>query len=158
VDWRDILLIIGSVIVLLSWFGISPQKLFRYCFDSRRRIFRFFYFLVVSILTLLILYLFIYFPISVGIFDGKWGLLLGIVIYFIIGAWLPILTKQGFWYGWLTRLPTIISQIGAIAILIGYWLVSWPEWFIPLLMTCAFLVALIIQHIRKSVKKGLKPS
>ena len=133
---------IGAILAILTPLGI-PQKLFgwylrifTWTWLKKEYIKMCLFVAFVSSLTLLILWALIYFPISKGIFDGKWALLLGTMIYFLIGISVSIVEALGFRRKHLHTFAYWVATYGWIPILIGFWIISLPrDWLLPLILT-----------------------
>ena len=155
-DWRDIFIVLALMIALLDWINIPQQRLFNWLRGRILEISEFVYVFTITLLTLLSVYIFIVFPISMEILDGKWALLLAIVVYFSIGMWSPIITRLPLLRRWFIKIQIYLNRLVVVAILVGYWIISWPdEWLIPLLMTCllAFLIiVIVIRHICRRLR------
>ena len=153
-SWFEILAVIGFVIALiglvittLNWFGIRPQPIIGYFLAKKTAIFRYTYFVIACLFTLYFIFVFVYFPQALGIFNTQWAVLLGAVIYSTIGIWLPILQRQQFWSARLNRAILFTSQLLAASVLFGFWIVSWPEWLVPLILTSVVIIVLLVSYI-----------
>lgn len=142
-----VIALIGLVITTLNWFGIRPQPLIGYFLVKKTVISRYTYLVIAYLLTLYFVFVFVYFPLALGIFDLKWAVLLGVVTYSMIGIWLPILERQRFWSARLNRTILFTSQLLATLVLFGFWIVSWPDWLVPLILTSFIITALLVSYI-----------
>ncbi len=149
-SWQDIALILALVPAILTFCGLSAQRLANLIWSHRRAIWRVYYTIATSLLTLYLFYLF-FFVFSKRLFSGEWALVVGAVLYWVILLWLSFLSTRRFWHGWLTMVPIVVTWVGIVAILVGFWIVRWPEGFIwpdalvaPLVLTFLLLIALLI--------------
>lgn len=146
--WRAIA-IVGVIITTLHWFGIGPQHLKSYFLAKKTLIFRSTYFVFAISVTLYFVFVIVYFPLALSIFGPNWAILFGIVIYSLIGIWLPVLQRRQFWTARLNRIILFASQLLAILILVGFWIVSWPEWLVPLVLTSLVVILLAVSYIMR---------
>lgn len=146
--WRAIA-IIGVIITTLHWFGIGPQHLKSYFLAKKTLIFRSTYFVFAISLTLYFVFVIVYFPLALSIFGPNWAILFGIVIYSLIGIWLPVLQRRQFWTARLNSIILFASQLLAILILVGFWIVSRPEWLVPLVLTSLVVILLAVSYIMR---------
>jgi hypothetical protein len=151
----DYLINIAVIITILTSFGITRQKLFgwylrifTWTWLKKESMKMYFFVAFVSLLTLFIIWALVYFPISKGIFDGKWALLLGIMIYFLIGIWVPIIETLGFKWKYLHTFANWVATYGVIPILIGFWAISLPkDWLLPLILTIIVVAAFLGSYV-----------
>lgn len=149
-DIFNILTIIGLVFTYVSFFhNITAQKLYLWFLIRADTINKLAYTTVVAVLSSLSVYFFIVFPLTKHIFDVKWALLLGVVAYFVFGMWLRILAIRKSWLGRLEKLHINVNRWAVVALLTGFWIISYPtQWLIPLILTCVYSVMMIIVYSR----------
>lgn len=150
--WRAIA-IIGVIITTLHWFDIGPQHLKSYFLAKKTLIFRTTHFVFAILVTLYFVFVIVYFPLALSSFGPNWAILFGIVIYSLIGIWLPVLQRRQFWTARLNRIILFASQLLAILILVGFWIVSWPEWLVPLVFTSLVVILLAVSYIMRQRKR-----
>lgn len=148
-SWFEIVAIITFLIGVLNWFGIRPYPLISYFWANKTAIFAYTYLVLAYLFILYFVFILVYFRLVLGTFDARWALLLGIVIYSMIGIWLPILQRQQFWSDQISRGLFITSQVLAISVLFGFWMVSWPAWLVPLILTAILIIASVISCIMR---------
>ncbi|MEE9304606.1 MAG: hypothetical protein V3U84_12590 [Thiotrichaceae bacterium] len=68
------------------------------------------------------------------------------MMWAIIGVWLPLLQRQRFWNRRLTRFSELVGAMIFVFILTGFWIVRWPEWKTPTLLT-AFAAVVVVFYI-----------
>lgn len=150
----DLVVKIGAIVSILLFVGITPKTLYSLYIRIftwswlKRYVIGLWYFIgFVSLLTLFILWALIWFPISKGIFNAQWGLLLGIMIYCLIGIWVPIVEHLGFRRSWLSSSWHWVGNYGWIAILIGFWTIYLPQgWLWPLILTIVAALAFLFRY------------
>jgi hypothetical protein len=145
----EIVTIITFLIGVLNWFVIRPYSLISYFWAKQDAIFAYTYLVLAYLFILYFVFILVYFRLVLGTFDVHWALLLGIVIYSMIGIWFPTLQRQEFLSAWISSGLFITSQVLAIFVLIGFWMVSWPAWLVPLILTAILIIALVISDVMR---------
>lgn len=156
-DVWQALTLVTFVIAILGWFNITPRVLAWFFVEKRGCIARYINALFAVVFSLYGIFVLSYIAIVLRVFDLRWGVLSGIVVWTLIGVWLPLFRQQRFWsrrFEWTIRLAA--SCLAALTLL-GFWVVSWPDWMIPAVVTFIPIVLLIAynrQRIPLSVRKS----
>lgn len=145
----NILTCVAFVIGVFTWFGVKPHDLAQFFARRRLVIGRYAYFLFACILSAFYVFVLVYIPILIHVFDAKWLVLLGIMVWSLLGVWSSILLRQRSWGPRFVRIINIAGECLATLVLIGFWLVVWPKWLTPLVLTALAIVALGTNYIVK---------
>ncbi len=131
------------------WFGVKPRDIAQFLAKRRMAIGRYSYFIFACTLTAFYIFVLISVPIILHFFNTKWLVLSGIVLWSLLGVWLPILRRQHSWSTRSTKMINIVGRCLAAMVLIGFWLVVWPDWRTPLVVTVLAITALVAGYLVK---------
>lgn len=154
-SWYEIIAIIAIIIAVLDWFDIKPRRLVQYFIEKKTAVFYWTYLTIVLILTLYFIFVSIYLPL-LGVFNIELALVLTVAAFFALGMWLPILQKQKFWRTSFERPTLWIGRLLIVAILIWYWLISLPDYLVPLILTSILIIAIFVNFFLKRKKIYMK--
>ncbi len=140
-DIRDIILI---TIGILSWLGITGKIIAKFVSKNRQKLGRIGYIVFASLFTLFVLFYVIYFPIVYNIFNLAWVILFTMMTWAVFGVWVPLLQRQRFWNPRLAFIFYLFGTLTFVFMLVGFWIVRWPEWQTPALLTTLAVGAMII--------------
>jgi hypothetical protein len=144
-----ILTCITFVIGVLTWFGVKPRDVAQFFARRRLVIGQYAYLLFACILSAIYVFALVYIPIVTHIFDANWLVLLGIMVWSLLGVWSSILLRQRSWGPRFVRIINIAGDCLATLVLIGFWFITWPKWLTPLVLTALAIVALGANYIVK---------
>lgn len=152
---ENVLAIIALIIGLLSWLNITPKVLARLFSKYRQSLVRTGHLALAFLLTSFVLFSSIYIPSVLHIFSFEWAIWAALMMWVLIGVWLPIFQRQRFWNRRLTRFSELAGTIIFVFILIGFWIVRWPDWKTPALLTSFAngTVLFYIANLRQARKK-----
>lgn len=148
----NVLEVIGVTVGVLSWVGITPKVLAQFLSKNRPKLILTGQIIIASLFSLFVLFFFLYVPIVFQIFSLASAVLLAMLAWALLGVWLPLLRKQRFWNRRFARFIELLGASLLIFVMAGFWILRWPEWQIPALLTtlvAAGTVFYVIDWLRR---------
>lgn len=147
----DVLQTVGSVASILCLFiviGDRRQRIVNYILTNRRTMIFYGYIIIASVFTIFNIFVFIYLPLSLGVYSLSLALLQVIVAFSTIGLWSPILISERVWHGRFRRVLKWLIYTFSIVILVGFWIISWPDEVLRAsILTGAVVLLILIYYL-----------
>lgn len=156
----EILTVIGIALSVLFWL-VRPRTIADLVSKRKASIRRYGYLVIASLFTLFYVFVFVYLPIVVHVFNLGILAMSLILLWSLIGVWLPLLRRQHFWSTGVNRVVNGVGVTLAIIVLALFWIIVWPKWQTPTILTSIlafFLLAIYIIDRRQRFSRLLRNS